>query len=278
MSKNIGGIVPKLWTIDSGDAITIKNLGSGKSILITDGGAANHFMVKSDGDVVIGASTHDASAILDLISTIKGLLPPRMTTAQIDAISSPATGLMAFDTDKNLLRIRKSGEWCHIPCGVVTGQFSHGASQKPTVTTPVSLLFDTNDITLEGISHSTTVKTEEFKALISKSYTFMLAPQWERTTSTPARIIDFFVQKSTDGGTVFTDIPNSNVKVKAGSDDSNVIPLMVTVSMNVDDIVRFQMRVSTTVDGLGTVFTAAEVGPPTIPATPAQILTIFSGD
>lgn len=163
----------------------------------------------------------------------------------------------------------------------IKGQFSHSVSQKPSVTTPVSLLFNTNDIALEGISHSTTVKNEEFTATIQKSFTFMLAPQWERVSGSASVTIDFFVQKSTDGGTTFVDIPNSNIKLRLIPDFSNltnVIPLMVIVAMNKDDIVRFQMRVSTMANGLGTVFTAAETGPPTIPATPAQILTIFSGD
>ncbi len=41
----------------------------------------------------------DASAMLDVKSTDKGLLTPRMTEAQRDAISSPATGLMIYQTD-----------------------------------------------------------------------------------------------------------------------------------------------------------------------------------
>jgi len=46
----------------------------------------------------IGA-THDASAVLDVTSTTKGLLIPRMTATQLAAISSPATGLLVYQTD-----------------------------------------------------------------------------------------------------------------------------------------------------------------------------------
>jgi hypothetical protein len=41
----------------------------------------------------------DASAMLDISSISKGFLPPRMTTVQRTGISSPANGLMVFDTD-----------------------------------------------------------------------------------------------------------------------------------------------------------------------------------
>ena len=41
----------------------------------------------------------DASAMLDISSTSKGFLPPRMTTAQRTGIPSPANGLMVYDTD-----------------------------------------------------------------------------------------------------------------------------------------------------------------------------------
>ena len=42
-------------------------------------------------------SSGDASALLTLTSTIKGFLPPRMTTTQRDAIATPASGLVVYD-------------------------------------------------------------------------------------------------------------------------------------------------------------------------------------
>ena len=49
--------------------------------------------------VGIGTSTPDTSAMLDISSTTKGFLIPRMTTAQRDAITSPVQGLKIFNTD-----------------------------------------------------------------------------------------------------------------------------------------------------------------------------------
>ena len=53
----------------------------------------------------------DPSAQLDLNSTTKGLLPPRMTTAQRDAISSPAKGLMVYNTTDKSLNVYTGSQW-----------------------------------------------------------------------------------------------------------------------------------------------------------------------
>jgi hypothetical protein len=46
-------------------------------------------------------STANASAMLDISSTTKGFLPPRMSSAQRSAIASPASGLMVYQNDAN---------------------------------------------------------------------------------------------------------------------------------------------------------------------------------
>ncbi|MBX0291854.1 hypothetical protein K3G63_15485 [Hymenobacter sp. HSC-4F20] len=51
------------------------------------------------GSVGIGTSSPNSSAALDISSTSKGLLPPRLTQAQRDAIASPAEGLIVYQTD-----------------------------------------------------------------------------------------------------------------------------------------------------------------------------------
>lgn len=56
-------------------------------------------MVRAQGNVGIGTTSPDASALLDLTSTSRGLLVPRMTEAQKNAIGSPATGLLIYETD-----------------------------------------------------------------------------------------------------------------------------------------------------------------------------------
>ena len=50
--------------------------------------------------VGINTNTPEASAALDVTSTEGGILIPRLTETQRDAIASPATGLMIFQTDE----------------------------------------------------------------------------------------------------------------------------------------------------------------------------------
>lgn len=69
-------------------------------------------------------SAPDNSAMLDVKSTSKGLLPPRVTLTERNAIGSPANGLMVFCTNcgtNGSLSIYSNGAWrTFVPCNIST--------------------------------------------------------------------------------------------------------------------------------------------------------------
>jgi hypothetical protein len=54
---------------------------------------------------------NDASAILDIASTTKGVLFPRMTTTEVNNIGTPADGLVVYNTTIGHLCVRAAGVW-----------------------------------------------------------------------------------------------------------------------------------------------------------------------
>lgn len=64
--------------------------------------------------VGIGTNTPAASAQLDVSSTSKGFLLPRMTIAQRNAISGPVTGIMIWCIDCNQLQVYDGAVWQNI--------------------------------------------------------------------------------------------------------------------------------------------------------------------
>ncbi|HYK45984.1 MAG TPA: hypothetical protein VEV83_12485 [Parafilimonas sp.] len=67
--------------------------------------------INSDGTAA------DASAMLDVKSTTKGMLAPRMTTTQRTAIVSPAMGLLVYDTDTKSLWQFNGTAWVNMASG-----------------------------------------------------------------------------------------------------------------------------------------------------------------
>src|SRR5690606_33991785 len=57
------------------------------------------YKVIAQGGVGIGTTNPDKSAILDLSSSEKGLLLPRLSLQQRTSIENPANGLMVYQTD-----------------------------------------------------------------------------------------------------------------------------------------------------------------------------------
>lgn len=59
----------------------------------------------------ISGSTSDPTSILRISGTTYGMLLPQMTTTQRNSISSPATGLMLYNTTENKINVRSNIAW-----------------------------------------------------------------------------------------------------------------------------------------------------------------------
>jgi hypothetical protein len=64
----------------------------------------NRFQVGNTGDAIVYGE-------LNMNSTTKGFLPPRMTTTQRNAIASPAAGLVVYDSTTNKLQCYNGSTW-----------------------------------------------------------------------------------------------------------------------------------------------------------------------
>ena len=76
------------------------------------GPAGIYSMYQNTGNATIGIGAEpNASALLDVQSTTRGVRMPNMTTTQKNAIASPAAGLMVFDTTLSKLCVYSGAAW-----------------------------------------------------------------------------------------------------------------------------------------------------------------------
>ena len=114
---------------ESGPDVTLDtdDVGEGTTNLynrVPTGGATNNVLAKNSatdfdasftGDAQLDSlgvgGAPDSTALLDVQSTTKGILVPRMTNAQKEAIVSPPDGLQLYDTDQEAMNMRIGGIW-----------------------------------------------------------------------------------------------------------------------------------------------------------------------
>lgn len=75
----------------------------------------------AQNNVGIGTTSPNASAALDVTASDKGVLVPRVTTAQRNAIVSPAEGLLVYDTDLDCFHFYSLLTGWENLCGASTG-------------------------------------------------------------------------------------------------------------------------------------------------------------
>ena len=90
----------------------------------------------TQAQVGVGTTSPHASARFqvdaNLSTQARGFLPPRLTIAERNAITSPATGLIIFNTTTNALNIYFSGAWYQLSTSVPTSSIATLVTTSPT--------------------------------------------------------------------------------------------------------------------------------------------------
>ncbi|NBX81482.1 hypothetical protein EBQ90_00090, partial [bacterium] len=100
----------------------------GSTITYNSSGQLQVSSFASGSSIGIGTASPHASAMLEVSSTTKGLLPPRMTTAQRNAITSPATGLIIYNSTTSQIEMYNGSGWMGVGSTIPTGVIAAFAS------------------------------------------------------------------------------------------------------------------------------------------------------
>lgn len=111
----------------------------------------NLFYVNAGTDNIgLGSASPDASALLDLVSTTKGLGLPVWTETERDAISSPRDGLCGYNSTNDSLDLRANSTWHNVLTNLDFDWTNSGAidltSGSPTSVSLLSGVSGVNEI------------------------------------------------------------------------------------------------------------------------------------
>lgn len=99
-----------------------------RPVLVMDG-ATQTVLIEDTATTDIPYDTPAASAVFEVKSITRGFLPPRLTTTQKNAISSPATGLVVFDTSLTGLYFYTGSVWTPVG-GTGSGTVNSGTANQ----------------------------------------------------------------------------------------------------------------------------------------------------
>jgi len=117
------------------------------------------FLTRNTGEISVGinSTTTFASAVLHASSTTKGFLPPRMTTTQKNAISSPAAGLQVYDSTTSAPNYYNGTAWVALGGGGASIYTADGTltSNRTVSSGGYSLIFNPQTTYITTLTAST---------------------------------------------------------------------------------------------------------------------------
>lgn len=162
----LGTLAASKWCAVDGGGTTVNcdqdapaaSAGADKQVIFNDGGSALEGATKliwdeSSGNLAIGTtSAADASSALELSSTTKGFLPPRMDETQRDAIASPATGLMIFNMTAGRPEYWSGTAWLSMGGGGIFDDAPDAFSFSDQTDVATNTVIESDSVTIDGLS------------------------------------------------------------------------------------------------------------------------------
>jgi hypothetical protein len=215
-------------------------------------GAAKNYLA---GALGIGTTSPAATSILDITSTTKGILIPRMTLAQRDAITSPATGLQIYNTDSNVFQYYNGTSWTNVGGTGVTDLTFSGSSSPVTLNSStgadVTFVAGTN-VSLSQSSNQLTINSSEVDGSISNEGTLGVSAGAANTsviTSNTSGATGVTIQASTGLSISETTSSNGGTIVLTNSSPDQTVSLTGAGISNVTGTYPNFTITSTEVDG-----------------------------
>jgi hypothetical protein len=211
-------------------------------------------------------STIEASSILEVKSTTKGMLPPRMTTIQRNAIASPVEGLTIYNTTTNALESYDGTAWYRYSKIQNFGSWYSKLNQT-ALSTGSPTIFEETDFqsNIDVISDGTNDTIIEFSN--EGTYNIQFSLQFENIENVEK---DIYIWLNLDGGQIDNTGSISFVpRAHGGGNGHNIVAWNYFVKVNAGQQVQLMWGTNDIVNVTMKTYT-----PSFYPTVPSAILTI----
>ena len=174
------------------------------------------------------ATAKQPSALMELIATDKGFLPPRLSAAQRLAISSPATGLTVFDTDSLKLATYNGTVWRFPSYTSDVSQSAWGA-YTPTIvggtnyesSTPFEIIWERKGSTVHYSGSILINATATGAVSLEMSLPPGITSDFSITTDAPGVVTPATDVVTGGSGSIFAHVANNTLLLQANATTAN---------------------------------------------------------